>query len=141
MGDPGIRLQHPGDLLRIGAAGVLLLVEDIVYPRVPGDLHHAQAIGAVGRNEQLIPRSHHAGEDRLHPEGAAALYEHGGVLRLSDMAQLQQRGADALGDLLVVVVPGTVVKEHLRLHGIRGGQRSGCEQLIAIHGSQSSLLL
>ena len=109
VGDGGVLRQILGHHAGLGALVVGLLIEGVGHPGVAADVGHPQAIGPVGGDEDLVLGPHHGGEDGLHPEGAAALHQHGGVRRLGHMAQGQQLGADALGDLLVIVVPGAVV--------------------------------
>ena len=139
VGDGRVLCQVLCHHVRLGTLVVLLLIEGIRNPRVAADLRHPQAVGPVGRNEELVLPSDDAGEHRLHAKGSAALHEHSGVLRLGHVSQRQQRAADGLGDLLVIVIPGAVVKEHHLLHGVGGGQRAGGKQFIGIHGMFLSL--
>ena len=96
------------------------------------DVAHAQAVSAVGADEQLVRRADHAGQHGLHAKGAAALHEDSRVRRLGYMREPQQTRADALGDGLVIVIPGAVVKQHLALDRIGRGQRPGGEQLVIV---------
>ena len=139
VGDGQVLCQVLCHHVRLGTLVVVLLIEGIRNPRVAADLRHPQAVGPVGRNEELVLPSDDAGEHRLHAKGSAALHEHSGVLRLGHVSQRQQRATDGLGDLLVIVIPGAVVKEHHLLHGVGGGQRAGGEQFIGIHGMFLSL--
>ena len=80
MGDGGILGQVIGHHSRVGPLVVVLLVEGEGNTGVAADLGHTQTIGAVGGDEQLFVRTDDAGQHRLHPEGAASLHEHGGVV-------------------------------------------------------------
>ena len=137
VGDGGVLRQILGHRIGLGALVVGLLIEGVGHPGVAADVGHPQAIGPVGGDEDLVLRPHHGGEDGLHPEGAAALHQHGGVRRLGHMAQGQQLGADALGDLLVIVVPGAVVHLHHGLHRVGGGEGTGGQKLILVHNTTS----
>ena len=102
---------------------------------VAGDVAHALAVGAVGEDEQLVLWADDGGEDGLDAEGAAALHEDGGVGRLGGVGEGKEAFADALGDALVVVIPGAVVKEHLALDGVGGGEGTGREEFVRMeHG-------
>ena len=134
MGDGRILGEQLGDAGGVGDAVIALGVVDIGDAVPVADLGHAHPVGPVGADEDLVLVPHHAGEDALHPEGAAALHQDNGIVILGHVPQLEQLAADLLGDGLVVVIPGAPVHQHLLLHGIGGGQGAGGQQFIGIHG-------
>ena len=137
MGDRGVLGQQLGHMGGVRHLVVVLSIVDKGDAAVGADVGHTLSVSAVGTDEHLVLVAHHAGEHALHAEGAAALHQHGSVVILGDMGQLQQLAADLLGDGLVVVIPGAAVHQHLLLYGIRGGQRAGGQQFIGIHGMKA----
>ena len=137
MSDGGVLGQQLGHMGGVRHLVVVLGIMDKGDAAVGTDVGHALAIGAVGADEHLVLVTHHAGKHALHSESAAALHQHGGVVILGDVGQLQQLTADLLGDHLVVIIPGAAVYHHLPLYGIGSGQRTGGQQFISIHGMKT----
>ena len=137
MGDGRVLGEQLGDAGGVGDVVITLGVVDIGNAVPVTDPGHAHPVGPVGADEDLVLVPHHAGEDALHSEGAAALHQDGRVVILRHVPQLEQLAADLLGDGLVVVIPGAAVHQHLLLYGIRGGQRAGGQQFIGIHGMKA----
>jgi hypothetical protein len=94
------------------------------------DIGHAQTVCAVCRDEHLLVRTDDACQHGFHTECAVALHEHSGVLRCGYMAEKQQPVADTAGNLLVIIIPGTVVEQHPLLDRHGRGKRSRREQFI-----------
>ncbi len=140
MGDRAVFAQQARNMRRVGLPVIRLPVKHVAHPGMAGDIRHAQAVSTVGADEQLVPLPDNAGEHGFDAEGAAALHEHRGIFRFGHMRQFQQACADALGDRLVVVVPGAVVEQHLPLDRIGRCQRSGREQLIIVVHIHSPLV-
>lgn len=130
MGDRMILAQQPRNMHRVGLFVIRLPIEHKTQAGMPRNIRHAQAIRAVGANQQLIPTSNNAGQHGLDAKGAAALHKHRRVFRFGHMRQRQQACADTLCDRLIVVIPSAMVKQHFLLDRIGRRQRPGCEQLI-----------
>ena len=127
MGDRGVLGQQLGHMGGVRHLVVVLSIVDKGDAAVGADVGHTLSVSAVGKAEHRVLVAHRAGE----------LHQHGSVVILGDMGQLQQLAADLLGDGLVVVIPGAAVHQHLLLYGIRGGQRAGGQQFIGIHGMKA----
>ena len=125
VGNGRVLSQQTGDAGGVGDVVITLGVVDIGNAVPVTDPGHAHPVGPVGADEDLVLVPHHAGEDALHSEGAAALHQDGRVVILRHVPQLEQLAADLLGDGLVVVIPGAPVHQHLLLHRVGGGQGPG----------------
>ena len=132
--DGRVGVESGRDLLDLQNLVVGLRIDRMRNARVAADLDHALAIGAVRAHEDLLVVAHDAREHGLVAKGPGALHQHGRVGRGVAVAQAHQLGANLLRDGLVVVIPRAVVEEHLLLHRHRGGERSGGEQLVGVHG-------
>ena len=130
MGDRRVSIEQLRHLLRVRHLVVMLIVDLMLDPRVLRDVRHALSIRPVGADEQLVPGSDHACEHRLYPEAAAALHEHRRIFLRGDMGKLEKPFPDLLCDLLVIVVPRTVVEHHLLFYRVRRGERSRCKKFV-----------
>ena len=83
-----------------------------------GNISHSLTVSAVCSYEKFVALPDHTGDDRLHTEGAAALHEDDCVFRLGCVGQFQKLAADFKGNFFVVVIPCTMVKEHLLFYGV-----------------------
>ena len=83
-------------------------------------------IGPIAEQQQTAIVRNHAGNHTFHPEGSGALHQYSCICSLIDMCQLQQLSSDSLRNLLIILIPCTVIKQHFLLYTVCCRKWSRC---------------
>ena len=109
-------------------------------PQSLGDSGDPVAVGPVVQDEQLAVRRHATAHGGLDGERAAALHQDRSPLGPA-AGEVAQPAADAVDDLVILVVPGAIVAQHRLFHRARRRKRSGGQQqvrdvVVHVHGPE-----
>ena len=133
MGNFRILLQYLSHPPRVRNPVIVFPIHGHLFSHSAGNFRHPFPIGPVGADQKLLLISQRASHHGFHSKGTASLHEHNRICFLRRMGKAEQLSPDFPGDLLIILIPGAVVKQHFSFYRIGRRQRSRRQQLVIWH--------